>query len=135
MVSSYIKQVELGWSGRLVRERSERSTNRYGSVILIAPICDRKTTVRRVEFFTSIDGKLLSDFNYIKNFLRRCTNSGGIDENVCLGSSSVGGNFMLRFSSFLDACGGVISAKFLYPDRSFLWLYNKGLAYHHTVLK
>ena len=47
-------------------------------VIVVVPIRDRKTTVRRVEFFTPFDRKLLSDFSYIKNFLRRCSNSGEI---------------------------------------------------------
>ena len=51
-------------------------------ITLIAPIRDRKTTVRKVEFFTPFDRKLLSDFNYIKNFLGRGSNSGEIVQNV-----------------------------------------------------
>ena len=50
--------------------------------LLLAPIRDRKTTVRKVEFFTPFNRKLLSDFNYIKNFLGRGSNSGKIVQNV-----------------------------------------------------
>ena len=63
---------------------------------LIAPIRDRKTTVRRVGFFTPFDRKLPSDFNYIKNFLRRCSNSGEIVQNVRPRP--------LRFGSYLMSC-------------------------------
>ena len=70
-----------------------------------------------------------------KNYRRRCSNSGGIDQNVCRISSSAAGELRSHFSSFLDACGGVICTKFPYPDQSALYLYNNKLDYYQRILK
>ena len=43
-----------------------------------------------------------------KNYRRRCSNLGGIDQNVCRISSSANGELRSHFSLFLDASGGVL---------------------------
>ena len=85
--------------------------------LYLAPFWDRKTTVKRVEFFTPFDRKLLSDFNDIKNFLRGCSNSGEIVRNARLLPLRDSRILWSYLSLFRDARGGVI---FPYRDQSAL---------------